>query len=174
MLRKPQGRPGRPLIRFPLQRRTGESREDERDNLTRRNRPSIGNAGRSEPRRVPELFSEMGNGWRQVEWMEDPTKIRKLPVLKLFLTATITLLAALATLTPAPTPHRPRRPCPRPPHQRRRQPRYPRNRLLRDLPPRPGRRRPVLRLPNQQQLWWPWGTCSPPGTGLLCVALRTI
>ena len=34
-----------------------------------------------------------------VEWMEDPTKIRKLPVLKLFLTATITLLAALATLT---------------------------------------------------------------------------
>ena len=81
MLREPQGRPGRPLIRFPLQRRTGESREDERDNLTRRNRPSIGNAGRSEPRRVPELFSEMGNGWRQVEWMEDPTKIRKLPVL---------------------------------------------------------------------------------------------
>ena len=40
-----------------------------------------------------------GMRWRQVEWMEDPTKKRKLPVLKLFLPATITLLATLATLT---------------------------------------------------------------------------
>ena len=37
--------------------------------------------------------------WRQVEWMEDPAKKRELPVLKLFLQATITLLVALATLT---------------------------------------------------------------------------
>ena len=40
-----------------------------------------------------------GMRWRQVEWTEDPTKKRKLPVLKLFLTATFIIPALLATLT---------------------------------------------------------------------------
>ena len=36
--------------------------------------------------------------WRQVEWMEDPTKMRKLPVLKLFLPATLIILLILAAM----------------------------------------------------------------------------
>ena len=114
--------------------------------------------GTAKSKRLPGLLTDAPRGmrWRQVEWRARwrlPGIRRKLQVLKLFLPATITLLATLAILTacadttPALEEMSRLRPRSRLRSQHRRPlPRFPPKPRRRDPPPRPGRRRPVLRL----------------------------